>query len=79
MDLFLCFDIFKQLFYPAKCFVNTYNTYKYAKSKTLSLQTAHFIKRKLNKISHESKNSSVGEPDVTFRCEQVIYVLQTIL
>ena len=36
--LFICFDIYKKFCYLAKCFVNTCQTYKYAKIKTSSLQ-----------------------------------------
>ena len=58
MDLFLCFDIYKQFCYLAKCFDNTCKTYKYAKVKTLKFQTAYVIK--------ENLITSVGEPDMTF-------------
>ena len=52
IDLFLCFGIFKQICYLAKCFVNTCTTYKYA-LKTASLQNCILHKRKFNEISHE--------------------------
>ena len=57
MDLFLCFDIFKQFCYLAKCFDNTCKTYKYAKLRPQAYTTAYFIKENLIK--------SVGEPDMT--------------
>ena len=41
MNLFLCFGIFKQFGYLAKCFDNTCKTYTYAKLKTSSLQKLH--------------------------------------
>ena len=46
MDLFPCFDIFKQFCYLAKCFDNTCKTYMYAKLKTSSLQNYILHKRK---------------------------------
>ena len=54
MGLFLCFDVFKQFCYLAKCFVNTCKAYNYAKLKTSSLQNCILHKRKFDRISHES-------------------------
>ena len=63
MGLFLCFDIFNQFCFLAKCFVNTCKTYKFAKLKTSSLQNCiiqndnvliHFgIGRNFNKSIYE--------------------------
>ena len=68
MELFLCFDIFKQFCYLAKSFINTCKTYKYAKLKTSSLQNCILQKRKFKYISHEPNPQK-------FKCWRVRYDL----